>query len=132
MRLRVSWSRIHGSGFGRADPLAHLFVDVDKAKKDLDAFALANDARVYKLFKACVDPQSDLRTIVKSRVSLAGYGKRFRQPLVRFMGSDVDVDVSSTSSCAVSSNRTTTSSTPFPSSLTTRRGMWSTTRPSRL
>ena len=41
---------------------------VDKAKKDLDAFALANDARMYKLFKACVDPQSDLRTIVKSRV----------------------------------------------------------------
>ncbi|RSH92189.1 hypothetical protein EHS25_008604 [Saitozyma podzolica] len=48
----------------------HLFVDVDKAKKDLDAFALANDARVYKLFKACVDPQSDLRTIVKSRHEL--------------------------------------------------------------
>jgi sister-chromatid-cohesion protein PDS5 len=53
---------------------AHLFVDVDKAKKDLDAFALANDARMYKLFKACVDPQSDLRTIVKSRVGLARSG----------------------------------------------------------
>jgi sister-chromatid-cohesion protein PDS5 len=43
--------------------------DPAKARKDLDAFAAANDPRLYKLVKGCVDPQSDLRTIIKARVS---------------------------------------------------------------
>lgn len=45
-----------------------LFVDGDKARKDMEAFAAANEARLYKLFKTCADPQTDLRTLVKSRV----------------------------------------------------------------
>jgi hypothetical protein len=47
-----------------------LFSDADKARKDMEAFAAANEQRLYKLFKACADPQTDLRTLVKSRVSL--------------------------------------------------------------
>ena len=46
-----------------------LFNDADKAKKDMEAFAAANEVRLYKLFKSCADPQTDLRTLVKSRVS---------------------------------------------------------------
>lgn len=45
-----------------------LFADEHKAKKDMMAFAKANEPRLYKLFKAMVDPQSDLRTIMKSKV----------------------------------------------------------------
>ncbi len=49
--------------------IAHqLFVDSDKAQKDMEAFAAANDQRLYNLFKTCADPQTDLRTLVKSRV----------------------------------------------------------------
>lgn len=46
-----------------------LFPDHNKARKDLETFAMLNEARLYKLLKGCVDPQSDLRTIVKSQVS---------------------------------------------------------------
>jgi sister-chromatid-cohesion protein PDS5 len=45
------------------------FVDVEKAKKDLDAFVDANEPRLYKLLKSCGDPQTDLSTLVKARVS---------------------------------------------------------------
>ncbi|ORX33887.1 armadillo-type protein [Kockovaella imperatae] len=44
-----------------------LFPDPSKARKDLEQFAAANEARLYKLFKACVDPQSDLKTLTKAR-----------------------------------------------------------------
>lgn len=37
----------------------------------MEAFASYNDARLYKLFRSCADPQSDLRTLIKSRVSHA-------------------------------------------------------------
>ena len=47
-----------------------MFADPAKARKDREAFAEANDARLYKLVKGCVDPQSDLRQIVKAKVSL--------------------------------------------------------------
>lgn len=50
-------------------PTDQLFVDSDKATKDMEAFAAANEARLYKLFKTCADPQTDLRTLVKARVS---------------------------------------------------------------
>lgn len=40
----------------------------------MEAFASYNDARLYKLFRSCADPQSDLRTLIKSRVSHAGFG----------------------------------------------------------
>jgi hypothetical protein len=88
----------------------HLFVDIDRAKKDMDAFAAANDARLYKLVKACVDPHSDLKTIVKSRVRTSPS-----------CGS-INAHSLSTSFCAGSSNPTPTSSTPCPSLSTTRRG----------
>lgn len=45
-----------------------LFADPHKAKKDLNAFATANEPRLYKLLNALFDPQSDLRTIIKSKV----------------------------------------------------------------
>nr|WJN24946.1 cohesin maintenance factor [Tranzscheliella williamsii] len=44
-----------------------MFADPDKAKTDLHAFAKLNDARIYKLLRACFDTQSDLKTLVKSR-----------------------------------------------------------------
>lgn len=45
------------------------FVDSQRARNDLEAFARANEARLYKLFKQCCDPTFDLRTVVKARVS---------------------------------------------------------------
>jgi sister-chromatid-cohesion protein PDS5 len=43
--------------------------DNNKARKDLHAFAAANDPRLYKLLKACIDVQTDLKTLIKSKVS---------------------------------------------------------------
>lgn len=51
-----------------------LFADAEKAKKDLEAFAKLNEPRLYKLFKDLVDPKSDLRTIIKSKVGDEGRG----------------------------------------------------------
>lgn len=45
------------------------FADVEKAKKDMNAFAAINDQTLYRLYRQCVDIQSDLRTLVKARVS---------------------------------------------------------------
>lgn len=50
--------------------LGQMFADPNKARKDLETFASVNDARLYKLVKGCVDPQSDLRQIVKAKVRL--------------------------------------------------------------
>ncbi|BEI99615.1 hypothetical protein CcaverHIS631_0406580 [Cutaneotrichosporon cavernicola] len=44
-----------------------LFNDHEKARKDLEAFAEANDKKLYKLLRTMADPQSNLRTIIKSR-----------------------------------------------------------------
>lgn len=52
------------------DAIAHLLFEDkarDKARKDMQTFATVNEPRLYKLFKTFVDPQSDLRAIVKSR-----------------------------------------------------------------
>lgn len=49
---------------------AMLFGDQDKARKDMETFAAANEPRMYRNFRAIVDPQSDLRTIVKARAEL--------------------------------------------------------------
>nr|WJN24940.1 cohesin maintenance factor [Moesziomyces parantarcticus] len=46
---------------------AALFADPERAKTDLHAFAKLNDARIYRLIRTCFDPQSDLKTAVKSR-----------------------------------------------------------------
>lgn len=47
-----------------------LFGDQDKAKRDMEAFVTANEPRMYRNFRAIVDPQSDLRTITKARTEL--------------------------------------------------------------
>ncbi|KAF8434558.1 cohesin-associated protein Pds5 [Boletus edulis BED1] len=46
--------------------LARQFPDPVKAAEDLHEFAKANENRLYKLLKTCVDPQSDLKSIVKA------------------------------------------------------------------
>ncbi|WVF69779.1 hypothetical protein IAT40_004558 [Kwoniella sp. CBS 6097] len=43
------------------------FSDHDKAKKDLHTFAEANEVRLFKLYKTCVDVQSGLSAIVKAK-----------------------------------------------------------------
>jgi sister-chromatid-cohesion protein PDS5 len=42
------------------------FPDPQKAAQDLHDFAKANENRLYKLLKTCVDPQSDVKSIVKA------------------------------------------------------------------
>nr|WJN24942.1 cohesin maintenance factor [Pseudozyma pruni] len=44
-----------------------LFADPERAKTDLHAFAKLNDTRIYRLIRSCFDPQTDLKTAVKSR-----------------------------------------------------------------
>ena len=46
------------------------FVDVEKARKDMESFAAINEQKLYRLYKICVDVHSDLESLVKSRVSL--------------------------------------------------------------
>ncbi|TKY89877.1 hypothetical protein EX895_001174 [Sporisorium graminicola] len=46
---------------------ATLFADSERAKTDLHAFAKLNDTRIYRLIRTCFDPQTDLKTAVKSR-----------------------------------------------------------------
>ena len=46
------------------------FVDPVKAAEDLQSFANLNENRLYKLLKTCLDPQTDLKTLVKSSVCL--------------------------------------------------------------
>ncbi|MCO5606325.1 hypothetical protein L7F22_060512 [Adiantum nelumboides] len=41
--------------------------DPEKAASDLRKFAQANEGRIVRLIKACFDPQSDLKTLIKSR-----------------------------------------------------------------
>jgi len=42
------------------------FPDPQKAAEDMHDFAKANENRLYRLLKTCVDPQSDLKSIVKA------------------------------------------------------------------
>ena len=46
------------------------FPDPQKATEDLHAFAKLNEGRLYKLLKTCMDTQVDLKSLVKSTVSL--------------------------------------------------------------
>lgn len=46
------------------------FTDPAKVSEDLQAFAKLNESRLYKLLSTCLDPQVDLKTLVKSSVSL--------------------------------------------------------------
>ncbi|KAH0581979.1 hypothetical protein H2248_011642 [Termitomyces sp. 'cryptogamus'] len=42
------------------------FSDPFKAKEDLEAFAKLNESRLYKLLKTCLDPQTDLKSLIKA------------------------------------------------------------------
>jgi len=44
------------------------FPDPVKASEDLKAFAKLNENRLYKLLKTCLDPQTDLKILVRSMV----------------------------------------------------------------
>ncbi|KAG8937052.1 hypothetical protein FRC02_008159 [Tulasnella sp. 418] len=46
--------------------ISSMLPDPSKAAEDLNSFAKANESRLYKLFKTCVDTQSDLKSIAKS------------------------------------------------------------------
>ncbi|KIK94536.1 hypothetical protein PAXRUDRAFT_827895 [Paxillus rubicundulus Ve08.2h10] len=46
--------------------LSRQFPDSQKAAEDLQAFAKGNENRLYKLLKTCMDPQSDVRSVVKA------------------------------------------------------------------
>ncbi|KAI0075977.1 ARM repeat-containing protein [Panus rudis PR-1116 ss-1] len=46
--------------------LAATFPDPHKATEDLKAFAKSNENRLYKLLKICMDPQTDLKTLIKT------------------------------------------------------------------
>ncbi|TFK20656.1 cohesin-associated protein Pds5 [Coprinopsis marcescibilis] len=46
--------------------LAASFPDPHKANEDFTAFAKLNENRLFKLAKICMDPQSDLKSLVKS------------------------------------------------------------------
>jgi len=45
-----------------------LFADAEKAKTDMMIFANENEARLYKLFRTCSDPATDLRSLIKAKV----------------------------------------------------------------
>ncbi|WRT64749.1 uncharacterized protein IL334_001683 [Kwoniella shivajii] len=50
------------------DAMSRMFFgDADKAKRDLHAFAAANETRLFKLYKTCVDIHSSLPSIVKAK-----------------------------------------------------------------
>jgi sister-chromatid-cohesion protein PDS5 len=57
------------SAFRKADEAEAHFVDTDKAKKDMNTFAAVNEQKLYRLYRHCVDIQTDLQTLIKSRVS---------------------------------------------------------------
>ena len=46
-----------------------LYPDRQKACEDLRAFAKLNENRLYKLMKTCMDPQTDVKALVKATVS---------------------------------------------------------------
>ncbi|KAK0480865.1 armadillo-type protein [Armillaria novae-zelandiae] len=47
--------------------LAALYPDSSKAADDFHAFAKLNDSTAYKHLKKCIDPQTDLKTLIKRR-----------------------------------------------------------------
>jgi sister-chromatid-cohesion protein PDS5 len=47
-----------------------VYPDRQKAYEDLRAFAKLNENRLYKLMKTCMDPQTDVKALVKATVSV--------------------------------------------------------------
>lgn len=56
-RLRMSIQHLSGT-----------FPDPLKASEDLNSFAKHNENRLYRLLKTCMDPGTDLKTLIKSTV----------------------------------------------------------------
>lgn len=52
------------------------FPDPQKTTEDLNAFARLNEGRLYKLLKACLDPQTDLKGLVKASVGTLSSSRR--------------------------------------------------------
>ncbi|KAF8634850.1 hypothetical protein AX17_004098 [Amanita inopinata Kibby_2008] len=50
----------------RIEPATDSYHDPHKATEDLQTFAKLNEARLYKLLKTCMDPQADLKGLVKA------------------------------------------------------------------
>lgn len=48
--------------------LSVTYPDPVKASEDLNSFAKLNESRLYKLLKTCMDPQTDLKTLIRSTV----------------------------------------------------------------
>ncbi|KAG6901443.1 hypothetical protein C0995_011956 [Termitomyces sp. Mi166 len=46
--------------------ISHTFPDPFKANEDFEAFAKLNENRLYKLLKTCMDPQTELKSLVKA------------------------------------------------------------------
>ncbi|KAI0689173.1 armadillo-type protein [Cytidiella melzeri] len=46
--------------------VAGLYPDPQRATEDLSEFAKMNEGRLFKLLKTCMDPQTDIKTLVKS------------------------------------------------------------------
>lgn len=49
------------------------FTDPQRATDDLQTFAKMNEKRLYKLLRTVMDPQTDLKTLVKTTVSLPSF-----------------------------------------------------------
>jgi sister-chromatid-cohesion protein PDS5 len=45
-----------------------IFSDPHKVSEDLHNFATLNEGRLYKLMKTCMDPQTDLKGLMKATV----------------------------------------------------------------
>lgn len=56
--------------------LSTTFLDTYQAAADLQAFAKLNEGRLYKLMKTCIDPQTDLKNLIKATHE---YQKRLHQ-----------------------------------------------------
>lgn len=54
------------------------FHDPQKAADDLQTFAKMNEQRLYKLLKTCMDPQTDLKGLVKASVRWCSCNKLLR------------------------------------------------------
>lgn len=57
--------------------VGRFFLDHVKAADDLQTFGKLNESRLYKLMQSCVDPNTDLKTLVKSMVRLFLFHQSF-------------------------------------------------------
>lgn len=62
------------------DFLSRTFPDPKRAKEDLHKFAKMNENRLYKLLKTLMDPQTDLKTLLKTYVRRPRASRRAESP----------------------------------------------------